>query len=488
MLNTNADVPEQERTEIINTFIDRLVVSGYCVSQIKEIIESGLRGYLRKLKNASATGSPLYRPAASTLKGRLKKKLTEKTSWYKKKPQSTNTRKQKEERLKKQKQKPILTVMFVPKTVGGKLAKELRDVDNKLSEITEDRVKIVERSGIKLRSLFHKANPWGNTKCSKSECLVCTNPYNESFNCDKRNVTYKTFCLKCKENAKKDMDAGDDIKEPLKTYYGETHCSARERGAQHVRDYQNKSEDSHMYKHFSDTHNNENREDIKFGMTVLKQHFSSFSRQVHESVLIFLNPHVLNSKSGMYNRCQVPRLSVMVGDQVASDQDQVRYDQVELDLEVANIRNKHHLASSDEETRPNKRQKRWHVNKERNKKKKKDHSEDNTVSPSAELKVLKSPLSKSSEAETHVVKENRGSTKHFPVFNHNDKSNANFNSHDKIEATKVKFEESPKHKTQVGAKKKSKLNSNVGNNSILKFITPMRGKPSTKPNVSSDPP
>ena len=77
-----------------------------------------------------------------------------------------------------------------------------------------------------------------------------------------------------------------------------------------------------------------------------------------------------------------------------------------------------------------------------------------------------------------------------PIFNHNDKSNANpnFISHDKIEAAKVKSEDNPKDKTQVGAKKKNKLNANVGNNSILKFITPMRGKPSTKPNVSSDPP
>ena len=377
--------------------------------------------------------------------------------------------------------------MFVPKTVGGKLAKQLRDVDNKLSEITEDRIKIVERSGIKLRSLFHKANPWGNTICDKSDCLVCTNPYNESFNCDKRNVTYKTYCLKCKENAKKENneDSGDNNIEPMKTYYGETHCSARERGAQHVRDYQNKDEDSHMFKHFTDTHNKEKIEDIQFGMTVLKQHYSSFSRQVHESILIFLNPHVLNSKSGMYNRCQVPRLTVMVGDKVASDQEQnqVKYDQVDLDAEVANIRNKHPLASSEEETRPKKRQKRWHVNKDRNKKKK-DQSEDNTVSPIAEPRVLESSLSQSSKAKTPVVKENRDPSKLFPIFNHNDKFNAN----PKIEATKVKFDENPKPNTKVGAKTKNKLKSNGGNNSILKFLTPMRGKPSTKPNISSDPP
>ena len=47
MLTTSESVPEEERIEIVDTFIDRLVVSGYCVSQIKEIIESGLQGYLK---------------------------------------------------------------------------------------------------------------------------------------------------------------------------------------------------------------------------------------------------------------------------------------------------------------------------------------------------------------------------------------------------------------------------------------------------------
>ena len=49
-------------------------------------------------------------------------------------------------------------------------------------------------------------------------------------------------------------------------------------------------------------------------MTVVKQHFSSFSRQIHESILIFMNKqNVLNSRS-QFNRCQVPRLTVMLDD------------------------------------------------------------------------------------------------------------------------------------------------------------------------------
>ena len=39
MLNTSETVPDRERVEIIDTYIDRLVVSGYCPAQVKEIVE-----------------------------------------------------------------------------------------------------------------------------------------------------------------------------------------------------------------------------------------------------------------------------------------------------------------------------------------------------------------------------------------------------------------------------------------------------------------
>ena len=66
-----------------------------------------------------------------------------------------------------------------------------------------------------------------------------------------------------------------------------------------------------MFKHLSDTH--PGLKDVKFGMTVVKQHKSSFQRQIFESVLIFRGKNVLNSKSE-FSRCQVPRLSVLIGE------------------------------------------------------------------------------------------------------------------------------------------------------------------------------
>ena len=69
-----------------------------------------------------------------------------------------------------------------------------------------------------------------------------------------------------------------------------------------------------MLKHLSDEHPESSPREIKFGMSVVKQHKNSFSRMIFESVLIYRGgSNILNSKSE-YSRCQVPRLLLMVGE------------------------------------------------------------------------------------------------------------------------------------------------------------------------------
>ena len=81
MLSCNKTIPDTERIEIINKFIDRLLVSNYSSDQIKEIIESGLTGYQRKVDASNKLGVLLHRSAELTSETRLHKKLIEKTSW-----------------------------------------------------------------------------------------------------------------------------------------------------------------------------------------------------------------------------------------------------------------------------------------------------------------------------------------------------------------------------------------------------------------------
>ena len=78
-------IPLSEKLEVIDHYTKKLKSSGYNQNQCKEIIKSGVLGYNNKIKNRKKNGQPFYRPAKSTLGGRIRKKLTEKTSWYKQK-------------------------------------------------------------------------------------------------------------------------------------------------------------------------------------------------------------------------------------------------------------------------------------------------------------------------------------------------------------------------------------------------------------------
>ena len=81
-----------------------------------------------------------------------------------------------------------------------------------------------------------------------------------------------------------------------------------------MKDYLDEKDDSHMMKHHMTEHPNM-KDPVDFSMKVLKAHKTAFARQVHEAVLIKMNEHtnILNSR-GEFNRCQLPRLSVMMGE------------------------------------------------------------------------------------------------------------------------------------------------------------------------------
>ena len=118
--------------------------------------------------------------------------------------------------------------------------------------------------------------------------------------CRKRNVTYSTFCLPCKKVGKGSR------------YYGETARTGQERGVEHQRDYNNEQENSHMAKHWVTEHG-QDQERPDFGMQIVRSHKSAFSRQVHEAILIEMYEGSLLNSKGEYNRCEIPRLTVQIG-------------------------------------------------------------------------------------------------------------------------------------------------------------------------------
>ena len=81
---------------------------------------------------------------------------------------------------------------------------------------------------------------------------------------------------------------------------------------EHQRDYNNEQEDSHMAKHWVTEHG-QDQERPDFGMQIVRSHKSAFSRQVHEAILIEMYEGSLLNSKGEYNRCEIPRLTVQIG-------------------------------------------------------------------------------------------------------------------------------------------------------------------------------
>ena len=95
-----------------------------------------------------------------------------------------------------------------------------------------------------------------------------------------------------------------------------------------------------------------------FTMKVVRSHYSALSRQIHEAVRIRRNEeNILNSK-GQYNRCQLPRLTVKMGDKdvgeevlYSKDEESTRssYDKEEEGMEAIGVGKRKKRSSHQEE-------------------------------------------------------------------------------------------------------------------------------------------
>ena len=82
--NVQIEVIEHRKVlEIVEEFIRELKNSEYSIVQSREIVNSGLRGWKKKIARREKKNIPFYRPASSTVEVRLRKNLLERESWYK---------------------------------------------------------------------------------------------------------------------------------------------------------------------------------------------------------------------------------------------------------------------------------------------------------------------------------------------------------------------------------------------------------------------
>jgi len=103
-------------------------------------------------------------------------------------------------------------VIFIQHTEGSTLAKRIREKLCKLEEAGGNiKVKIVDEAGDKLVDLLHRSNPWDDSDCMRSDCVICSSAgeKDKKGTCKRRNIVYETFCIDCglvgeKEDNKKE--------------------------------------------------------------------------------------------------------------------------------------------------------------------------------------------------------------------------------------------------------------------------------------------
>ena len=158
----NIDEEEDETIDIeveetIEQFTRQTKNSGWDVREAREMVVSGYAGWIRRKRRRLEEGSEIYRSAATSLPKRARTKLTGKEDWFRKKRKREHDefdekRKGKGKRRRQGEKEEedearTVSVMFVPYTKDGELAKRLREAESELGKQTGIKIKIVERTG-----------------------------------------------------------------------------------------------------------------------------------------------------------------------------------------------------------------------------------------------------------------------------------------------------------------------------------------------------
>ena len=262
--NCHPDLPWTKKVRHLNELTERMRDSGYNERLRKEVIESGLMGYQKMVDVERNGGRPVNRLRSINQIQRKKDKMNKKTKWYK--------------------NGGYATVLFIPCTPGGTLAKRMREIEERGRSDRGWRVKIVEVGGQTLKAQLCKSNPWSGNPCGHSQCFACRE--GEGGDCRRKNVGYKITCSECK-----------------RAYHGETSRNMFCRGKEHLRALTQRKKESVLWEHCESEH--EGRQ-ISFKMEATGFFREPLSRQVDEAVRIYNAPNNLNRRNE-WRKTAVPR-------------------------------------------------------------------------------------------------------------------------------------------------------------------------------------
>ena len=198
--------------------------------------------------------------------------------------------------------------MFVPWTAKGKLVSRMKEEEDRLSELTNFRIKFQEEGGTPLWLMFPTSLVEG-MDCGRDGCRTCKQNDEKKVDCFARSTVYQSSCELChppgskkKDESAKRKDGGEG------TYTGETSRSVFERVKEHYGDMESLRKDSHMVKHWFTSHPTLN-EAPPFRFEIIGKYKDCLTRQLKEAVILGGKPNSLNSK-GEFGGCSIPRLTI----------------------------------------------------------------------------------------------------------------------------------------------------------------------------------
>ena len=165
---------------------------------------------------------------------------------------------------------------------------------------------MVERLGPTLGESLSNPTPWTSSHCGRVGCLPCKS---KEGSCKKVGVTYQWTCMRCAEEGKKAV------------YLGETARSLWDRTLEHIKNLENRTEGSALWKQWSQFHPSD--EAPEFTVKCTGSYKMSTERQIREALAIDAGDYdrLMNSKKEYGANCVV-RQVVVFRDTVVVEQNE----------------------------------------------------------------------------------------------------------------------------------------------------------------------
>ena len=334
LLNCREGLPPSYRAKVIDEYGRKLRTSGYELEQTRRILLNGMKGYQTKSVRRMKEGGRIHRTAQESSKGRWKKKLIGKSTWFK---GSKNDNGGRVDNMKggaevkrgatSTKQLKTRAVIFVEQSPGGELAKQVRVKMQEMEQMLGFKLRVVERTGRNLLTSFPQTRTWSGSKCGREECITCNQEGEELPECTRRSIVYESICTSCNPGATKKGELEEVMRGAPSLYVGESSRSIQERAGEHWGAARRGEDESHMVRHQRQVHQGA---PPQFYIKVISSHRTALNRQVKEAIRIKKRGGaggVLNSKSE-FNRCYIPRM-VVEEEEESSKKDRLAREQTE---------------------------------------------------------------------------------------------------------------------------------------------------------------